>query len=185
MYYNTSFNNILPARGVCRKLTKDLIVATILLDTGVLDRVYPGERIAQQYDPEPLPVPVESVVYPSKHGNHDVPLISVGQGNMVVITAYSASGDESDSAPLADIYKVLLAEPPTPTITNSCGLKPLSLETKVLSRAKMCGWDLTYCKPMIVLDIPGVYAFEVIEDDLILTAVSHPIENYNYANLRG
>lgn len=141
-------------------------MATVILDTGILDLAGADVGIAEGTRTR---MPLESTVYPQV--NNDSALISVQPGNMVVVTAYGGS-----EARLANMYKVLLAEPVQTKVVNTCGLEPMRVETTILADAKVCDYDIVECKPMVVLDIPGVYRIGVIDPDITVTAVSHPIQ---------
>lgn len=141
-------------------------MATVILDTGILDLAGSDVGIAEGTRTR---MPLESIVYPQV--NNDSALISVQPGNMVVVTAYGGS-----EARLASMYKVLLAEPVQTKVVNTCGLEPMRVETTILADARVCDYDMVECKPMVVLDIPGVYSIGVIDPDIMVTAVSHPIQ---------
>ncbi len=141
-------------------------MATVILDTGILNQSNLDVGIAEGTRTK---MPLESVVYPQP--NNDSSLISVQPGNMVVVTAYGGSG-----AALANIYKVLLAEPIQTKVVNTCGLEPMRVETTILADARVCDYDLVECHPMVVLDVPGVYRVGVFDPDITVTAVSHPLQ---------
>lgn len=140
-------------------------MATVILDTGILDQNSLGVGTAEGTRTQ---MPLESIVYPQL--NNDISLISVQPGNMVVVTAYGGS-----EARLANIYKVLLAEPIQTKVVNTCGLEPMRVETNILSDARVCEYDMVECKPMVVLNIPGVYRVGIMDSDITVTAVSHPL----------
>lgn len=141
-------------------------MATVILDTGILDLAGIDVGIAEGARTQ---MPLESTVYPQ--ANDDRALISVQPGNMVVVTAYGG-----ELAVLANVYKVLLAEPVQTKVVNTCGLEPMRVETTILADARVCDYDLVECRPMVVLDVPGVYRVAVLDPDITVTAVSHPIQ---------
>lgn len=141
-------------------------MATVILDTGILDQNSLGVGEAEGTRTQ---MPLESTVYPQ--ANNDNSLISVQPGNMVVVTAYGGS-----EARLANIYKVLLAEPIHTKIVNTCGLEPTRVETTILADAHICEYDIEECRPMVVLDVPGVYRVGVLDAGVTITAVSHPLQ---------
>lgn len=141
-------------------------MATVILDTGILDPAVLDVGVAEGTRTR---MPLESTVYPQ--ANNDSALISVQPGNMVVVTAYGGS-----EAKLANMYKVLLAEPVHTKIVNTCGLEPMRVETTILADARICEYDMEECRPMVVLDVPGVYRVGIIDVDVTVTAVSHPIQ---------
>ena len=111
---------------------------------------------------------IERQVYPSNDGQA---LLSVQPGYMVVVTAYGGS-----QANLANVHKVLLAEPITSAAVHPCGLSPVKVETIILGEAQICALSMVECDPVRVLDIPGVYRIGILDQDIIVTAVAHPLQ---------
>ena len=141
-------------------------MATVILDTGIFDQSNLGVGTAEGTRTQ---MPLESTVYPQP--NNDSSLISVQPGNMVVVTAYGGSEPR-----LANMYKVLLAEPVQTKVVNTCGLEPMRVDTTILADARICEYDMKECRPMVVLDVPGVYRVDIIDVDVTVTAVSHPLQ---------
>lgn len=139
-------------------------MATVILDTGILD--VPSDVGTAEGTRTSLSI--ERQVYPS---NNEQALISVQPGYMVVVTAYGGS-----QANLANVHKVLLAEPITSKAMDPCGLTPIKVETVILGEAQICSLTMTECDPVRVLDIPGVYRIGILDQDIVVTAVSHPLQ---------
>lgn len=140
-------------------------MATVILDTGILD--IPTD--VGTAEGTTTTTAVERQVFPST--NNEQALISVQPGYMVVVTAYGGS-----QLNLANVHKVLLAEPITNKVINPCGLEPIKVETVVLGEAKICSLSMVECDPVRVLDIPGVYRIGILDQDIIVTAVAHPLQ---------
>lgn len=143
-------------------------MATVILDTGVPDAQ--NLQVGQAQGTDTL-TPIERQIYPS--ANSDNPLVSVQPGMMVVVTAYGET-DGPDTQTLAEVYKVLLAEPVDTTSVSSCSFAPVEVQTKIIGEAKLCGLALLECYPMQVIDVPGVYSIRALHSDLTITAVAHP-----------
>lgn len=142
-------------------------MATVILDTGILD--IPTD--VGTAEGTTTTIAVERQVFPST--NNEQALISVQYGSAVVVTAYGGSGENGSD--LAEVYKVLLAEPMKPVISVSCNLQPVRVETITLAEAKICALTIKECAPMVTLNVPGVYRIGILDQDIIVTAVSHPL----------
>lgn len=146
-------------------------MATVILDTGILDTN--PLQVGQAPGTNTM-MPIESQIYPS--AKNDDSLVSVQAGTMVVVTAYGASyAAQDDAVPLANVYKVLLAEPVTTEIVATCSLTPRVAEVTILGEAKICDLALHKCSPMVVLTVPGMYSIRPTSADLTITAMPHPI----------
>lgn len=146
-------------------------MATVILDTGILD----NKLNVGQAEGTRTTMPLETPVYPS--ATNEEALISVQAGMMMVVTAYGALVDsEEDTTPVANVYKVLMAEPVATRTVNTCHIEVQRSEVSIMAEARICGMTLTRCAPMVVIDVPGVYRVAVLEQDVTVTAMAHPIK---------
>lgn len=145
-------------------------MATVILDTGILD----SKLNVGQAEGTRTSLPLETQIYPSNANEQS--LISVQPGMMMVVTGYGALVGGAEDNPIANIYKVLLAEPVTTRTLNACHLEVQRSEVSILAEARICDMTLTQCDPMVVIDVPGVYSVRVLDEDLTVTAMSHPIK---------
>ena len=144
-------------------------MATVILDTGILEQ--PELNVGQATGTNTV-VPIERQIYPS--ANNEQSLVSVRPGTMVVVTTYG-NAFAVGTAPIARVYKVLLAEPIETKVVDTCGLTPMVAEVSVIAEANICDNDMYKCTPMTVLKTPGVYRIIAMDSDLTITAVAHPL----------
>lgn len=146
----------------------------IILDTGVLDPIaLVGSEVVNidgEYNVS------EPKIYPY---DGDV-IITVGPQQMAVITAYfSDIGDPTTQQ--VEVFKVLTTSGvPTSGSAGSCPT-PQHTPARKLRSARLCGWELKECSPVLVIVTPGKYEFVPNAEgaDVIITAQTLPLQEFN------
>lgn len=146
----------------------------ILIDTGILDSPTRIENTVEQADAhyglaEPKIYPVEGDV-----------IVSIAPAQMAVITAY---WDEEGDPQLqgVDVYKVLMTMGTPESGSAGCCPTVSHQAARVARKAKLCGWELQDCTPVMVIHTPGKYQFipNNAAAGVILTAQILPLQEFN------
>ena len=137
----------------------------ILLDTGNLANPFGNRKVGKTTVDN---TPSERVVYPKTSTQY----IVVQPNHMVVLTAYNL-----DDGGMVNIYKVLLSNGFPELGSRECCPTITSAESTMLARVNIPCYEMNPCYPVVVLDIPGIYAVQPVTEqvDLIITAVEHPL----------
>lgn len=146
----------------------------IILDTGVLDPIALVGSEVVSVDGE------YNVSEPKIYPYDGDAIISIGPEQMAVVTAYfSDIGDPLTQ--LVEVFKVLTTS--GVPATGSAGCCPTLRHTpaKKLRSAKLCGWELKECSPVLVITTPGKYEFTPNAEgaDVIITAQILPLQEFN------
>lgn len=146
----------------------------ILIDTGILDSPNRIENAVEQADAHYGLA--EPKIYPSEG---DV-IISVAPTQMAVVTAY---WDEEGDPQLqqVEVYKILMTTGTPESSGGGCCPTVLSQAARVARKAKLCGWELQDCAPVMVIRTPGKYQFipNNAAEGVILTAQILPLQEFN------
>lgn len=147
----------------------------ILIDTGILaipDRL---ENTPDLIDRE------YSVTEPKIYPSTSPVVISVGPGQMAVVSAYWAEEGDPETQEVA-VFKVLMSMGIPESGSNGCCPTSTAEAVRILRRSKMCGWELKDCSPVAVIITPGKYELEPngAASDVILTAQILPIQEFNH-----
>lgn len=141
---------------------------TILLDTGALTTPHSKQVAVGTTTIDTTPS--ERVVYP--HNKEQ--FLVVKHGEMMVLTAYGLV-DQS-----ALVKKVLLSNSVPELGTGGCNPIITSAQSTVLNRVEVPCYELGPCSPLVVIDIPGVYAVAPEEDprgEVVITAMSYKLQS--------
>lgn len=121
---------------------------------------------------------LERVIYPQ--GNSQ---IVVPAGKMVIVTAY-LDGVSTVGKPEVEIFKALYSSGTVEHSTNvgCCEPKPSKTDSTLLNSVKICGWTLSECNPLLVINIPGRYFIKPNQyaTECLVTAQQHELQDFSY-----
>ena len=65
--------------------------------------------------------------------------------------------------------------------SNGCCPNTTEVQSDVLRRVKMCGWELKECRSVLVINTPGRYEVEptVANSQVIITSQVFPLQEFN------
>lgn len=157
-------------------------MSVLAIDTGTIALIDSATEIVNSG----RPVATERIIYPNANIDGSS-IITVSSNTMVIISAYALEDIDEEVDEFATISKVLLAEIPSGITGSSCDTKERVEELEVLAEARICGYDLKKCSPVVILDVPGAY--KVIptnpDSDIIISAVAQPLAKLDGHALRG
>lgn len=146
----------------------------ILLDTGVPDLVAPLGTDVISVDGE------YNVSEPKIYPIEGDAIISVGPQQMAVVTAYfSDIGNPLTQE--VEVFKALTTSGVPASGSAGCCPNIQYTPAKKLRSAKLCGWELKDCSPVLVITTPGKYEFTPNAEgaDVIITAQILPLQEFN------
>ena len=145
----------------------------IIIDTGELNVPPLGTFVDDKII---VPILEERQIYPV---GDEKSFIYVAPQTMAVVTAYWES--EEALTEEVNIYKVLISTGKPSQGSNGCCPNTVEVQSEVLRKVKMCGWELKECRSVLVINTPGRYEVEptVANSQVIITSQVFPLQEFN------
>ena len=145
----------------------------IIIDTGEVNVPQLGTFVS---DKIAVPILEERQVYPA---GDEKSFIYVAPQMMAVVTAYWESDEALEEE--INVYKVLMSTGEPSQGSNGCCPNRTEVQSDVLRRVKMCGWELKECRSVLVINTPGRYEVEptVANSQVIITSQVFPLQEFN------